>query len=317
MAWRTGRRSRGRPRGPTHGDAAAHGNKGAKDANRRVDEGVRKARRGVDERREEHRLEALLPKGGVGLGEARGDLLLHLKGLHGGDAADHLLNVCRELAADARLAREVLGAVRGDEARGEDGDGSEQRHHGGDGGVEGKHEGERHHDGEDTGRKLLEGHEEAVGEHVGVRDDAARQVAVAVRVKIGEGQLLQVVKAAASQVERGPKGEAVGHRRERPLADGSGAENCSYPGKRLVEATKVDLAGTHHAVDRLAGEHGKRERAHDDGYGEQRRQRQGPTARGEEPGHAAHRSVRGASSCVLLAHRDTSSAVSWDSQISR
>ena len=165
---------------PAHGDAAPHGDERAEDAYGRVDEGVRKARGGVHQGREEHRLEALPSERGVRLGKALVGTPRHVEGLDLGDAADHLLDVCGELAAQPRLPREVPGAVCGDEARGEHRDGRQQRHHGGYGRVERKHEGERHDDREHPDGQLLEGHEQPAGEHVGVGHDARGEVAVAV-----------------------------------------------------------------------------------------------------------------------------------------
>ena len=213
----------------------------------------------------------------------------------------------------------MLGAVRGNEARGEDRDGREQCHHGGNGGVEGKHEGERHHDGKNAGRQLLEGHEQAVGEHVRVRDNAAGKVAVAVAVQVGEGQLLQMVEASAAQVERGIEGEPVGHGGKRPLADGSCREHDGDPRKRPVEPAKVDLSRSHDAVDGLTREHGQRERAHNHGNREQGGERERAAARREELRHPTDGPVgrRVVSRPHEEPHRATSSEVSWDSQISR
>ena len=139
-------------------------------------------------------------------------------------------------------------------------------------------------------------------------------------VEVGERELLQVVEAATTQVERRAEGEPVGHGREGPLAGRRGGERPGDPGERGAQGGEVDLARAHHAVDRPAGEHGQRQRAHHDGDGEQGGRRERPAPPGKQTGHAADGAVRGARAAparVLLAHRDTSSAVSWDSQISR
>ena len=308
-----------------HGDAAAEHDERAEDTDGGVDERVHEAHGRVGERREEHRLVALLREAGVDVAHAAADLVGDAERLDGAHAADHLLDEARELAAQLGLAREMLARVTRDELGHPDRERREHGNHAGDQRVQAEHEHERDNDGQDAGRELLETHDEAVGELVGVVDDATRDLAVLVGVDVGQRHALEVVEGLAAQVECRVVGEAVGHERERVLGGGGHADGERHEAGDVGQGHEVDGTRAHHAVDGPACERGQGEGAHgdhdDEGY---EGAKHGAPAR-KEPEHTADglvvlvllssRGRRGGG--VLCAHRWASSLVSWESQISR
>ena len=310
-------------REPAHGDPAREHDERAEDADRGVDERVHEAHGRVRQRREEDRLVALLRQARVDVGHVGVDGLRHAERLDGRDASDHLLHEAGELAAQLRLPLEVLARVGRDELGGPDREGREDRDHKGDREVQPEHEDERADDGEHAGGELLEAHDEAVRELVGVVHDAARDLAVLVGVDVGQRHVLQVVEGLAAQVKGGVVGQAVRHERERVLGGRGDADRERHDAQRARERGEIDVSGAHDGVDRAARERGERERAHGHHDHEGEKRADHAAARREEPEHPANGlvaqvllggCVRGGE--VFLAHRCASSLVSWDSQIS-
>ena len=118
-----------------------------------------------------------------------------------------------------------------------------------------------------------------------------------------------MVERLAAQVARRVEREPVGEGGERPLARRGRDQDQRDRAKRGGEADEVDPPRADDAVDGAAGKRGDGQGAHGHGGDQRHRRGESDSSAREEPEHAADD--------LGIAHRDTSSSVSCDSQISR
>ena len=164
---------------------------------------------GIDERREEYCLE------GAGF-----QLLVHfLKGfdrlrfvtVRADDlfVSDDFIDIRGLLSSDLSLRGEEIVRTACNEARYKKGERRDQDDDESDLPVDHEHKGKRSKDGDHAREQLRKAHQQTVGELVGIRDDAADDIAVRIRVAIGNGELLQFAESGAAKIAHDTEGDLV------------------------------------------------------------------------------------------------------------
>ena len=295
----------------SHTDAAAHGEEGAGETHGGVDHAVDKPGHGVGEAGEEHGLDGGGFEPLVHLVKGFLALFLVAEGLHHPLPLDHLLHQGGLFAADGGLGLEIAVGAAGDKPGGEEAQGREHHHHGGDAQVDHGHEDQRTGDGEDAGEELGEAHEQAVGEGVHIGDDAADQVTGGVAVQVGERQALKLLHGCGAQILGDAEGNAVVAGRQHPLRHGGDGRGDGDGETRLGHQGEVHPPHADHGVDGVAAEDGHQQlRRHADG----RAQKAGSDKEAVRTHQTQHPAKKGA---IGLAHPAAPPFSNWLSKISR
>ena len=256
------------------GDAAVHGAERARHADARIDERVDKARGRIRDGREENGAQRALAQPLVDLVKAALCAFLIAEGLHDLLIADHLVDDAGLLAAGGGLLLEHGVGLAGDKAR------NEQRHRRDDHDderderIHPQHEQQRADDGEHARKELREAHEQAVCELVDIRDHAADDLAVAVRIDVAQGKDLQPRKGIAADIAHGAVGDAVVAGVHDPLRQRRCADEDAHFEQQTGDGGKLHLPRRDDEVDGLPDEDRQIQRHGHGQRGKQQRQDQ-------------------------------------------
>ena len=114
--------------------------------------------------------------------------------------ADGLVDESRLAASAFGLGREHGVGAFGDEIGHHQTQGGDDDNHQGHGDADAQHKDQGTEDGDQAGKKLGKAHQQAVGEGVNVRNDAADDVAVRVTVQILQRQLLDLAEGLGAHI---------------------------------------------------------------------------------------------------------------------
>ena len=131
------------------------------------------------------------------------------EGLHDLLISDHLVDDAGLLTTGGGLLLEHGVGLAGDKARNEQRHRRDDHNDERDNRIHPQHEQQRADNGEHAREELREAHEQAVSKLVDIRDHAADDLAVAVRIDIAQGKDLQPRKGIAADIAHGAVGDAV------------------------------------------------------------------------------------------------------------
>ena len=197
----------------------------------------------------------------------------------------HLVDERGLLAARTGLQREHLERAAGDKGRRQPAQRRDDHHRRRDDGIDRKHEKQGAHDGQNAREQLREAHQQAVGELVHIRDDAADHVARGLPVQIGQGQALDMGKGVMADVPHGAVGQAVIAQAHQPLGQGRQGYQRQDAGQNGPQRRKIHRAGSQQQIHRVAGENGHIQRA---GHGDDAQRQRGHKVSAVTPHIAQH-----------------------------
>ena len=259
---------------PADGDSAFDGEESARKTHGGVNNAVDEAGRWVGYRGEEYRLERALGVAVVYLVEFLEGLCLPRERLDDLLRAYFFFNECGLLASGLGLRPEHRIGAAGDKScdkereRREQHDDKSYLH------VYREHEAYRAEDGYNARKKLGEAHEQAVGELVGVGDDAADRFARGVAVDIAQGQYLYAPNCGVADIAHHAECYLVVERVHYPLRQRRNGGKNSYADEQGLQRGEINISFVDDIVYRPARKHGDIERRGNAHGGEDYRERE-------------------------------------------
>ena len=258
-----------------HGHAAGQRHQRAGQCHAGIDHAVDESGGGVGDGGEEYGAQRAVLQPAVDLVKLVQALRLAAEGLDHLGVADHLVDVGGHLATGLGLQAEHVVCALGDEPRHEQRQRRDHHHHQRDGPVADQHDDQRSGDGQRAGEQLCEAHQQALGELVGVGDDAADDLAVRMGVDVAQRQLGDLAQRVLAQIPHHVERDAVVDDVHQPLDHGGGRHADQDAGEDGHDGGEVH-AGIQNLVDGVARQHGHIQRQRHGDAGQQEGQEGGP-----------------------------------------
>ena len=236
---------------------AAHGNQDRpQQGHACIDQAVDKPGAGIGQAAVEHRLGTVVTKLPVDFGKAPGGPFLIAIGTNHLLIADDLVDQCRLLAPGLALLAEHSIGVGGNELRHPEADRGQADDQQRNPKVLGEHEYQRHHNGDNAGKELGKAQQQAIGQDIRIGDDPADDVAGAVLIQIGQGQMLDMPDGLGADILDHTVGHAVVDDAHDPA--GHSREHRQNDDTLQIEANhgKIHFSGRQDVVDGVAEQDG-------------------------------------------------------------
>ena len=236
------------------GEVSCDGSKGACHTNHGIHQAVDKAGRRVRDGGEED-----CPKRGllqflIDPVKLTNHLFSPVKGLDNLLPLNHLIDQPGLLSPDLRLfaehgigmCRNISGYQKGKRRQG--------NHCNGNSDVDGQHEAERAQNGNHSREQLCKAHQKTVCKLIGIRDHAALDFSVGMRINIGERKLLDLVKGIVPDVPHNVIGHLVVAQVHQPLSKAGEHGADRYFDDDTDDSRKLHASRTDHKVHNFTGQ---------------------------------------------------------------